>query len=111
MTMASGYQITFFTHQAHRHGRGSLHHWLLEQARALGIGATMTAGGEGLGGDGKLHSAHFFELVDEPVQVTVVASAEQCEKLLAVVSAEVDELFFVKTPVEFGRLGRRVPAP
>ena len=42
---ASGYQLTFFTQQDHRHHGKSLAHWLVEEARALGIGgATLIAG-------------------------------------------------------------------
>lgn len=102
-----GYQVTFFTQQDRRHGHQMLHEWLMEQAKSLGIaGSTVTFGGEGFGRNGKLHSARFFELADQPVEITMVVTQDQVAPLFDSLDAEVDELFYVKTPVEYGSLGK-----
>ena len=101
----NGYQITFFTQQGHRHGHDPLDRWLIELAKSLGIGATSAAGMEGIDHSGRMHSAHFIELADQPVIVTLVATEEQAQRLLDTVAGEVEELFYVKTRVEFGHIG------
>lgn len=101
-----GYQVTFFTQQDRRHGHQPLHEWLMELAKSQGIaGSTVTFGAEGIGRSGKLHSARFFELADQPVEITMVVAQEQVAPLFDRLDAEVDELFYVKTPVEYGSLG------
>jgi len=103
-----GFQVTFFTVEGRRHGHQSLAHWLLETAKAQGIrGATLSAGTEGIGSHGRLHSAHFFELADRPVEVTMALDAAQCERLFALLEREQVDLFYVKTPAEFGVVGAR----
>ncbi|NCT84117.1 MAG: DUF190 domain-containing protein [Comamonadaceae bacterium] len=104
----NGFQLTFFTQQGQHQGHQAMDRWLIELARSLGVGATSTAGVEGVGHNGRLHSAHFIELADQPIEVTMVASQEQAERLLASVSTEVDQLFYVKVPVVFGRIGTGV---
>ena len=102
----NGFQLTFFTVEGRHHGRQSMGHWLLETARAQGIrGATLSAGIEGIGRNGRLHSAHFFELADQPVEVTLAVTEEESARLFDRLRAEGVHLFYVKTPVEFGTLG------
>lgn len=101
-----GYQITFFTHQDRRHKGKQLGDWLVHLAQEMDLGgATLLAGGEGFGHHKKIHSAHFFELADQPVEVTMAVTAEQSERLFERLKAEGVHLFYVKTAVEFGVLG------
>ncbi len=101
-----GYQVTFCTGEGRHHGRKPMAHWLMETIKSLGItGATMTVGAEGVGRDGKLHSAHFFELADQPVEVMVAVNETQCDQLFATLEREQANVFYVKTPVEFGVVG------
>jgi uncharacterized protein len=101
-----GYQITFFTHQDRRHKGKPLGDWLVHLAQEMGLrGATLIAGGEGFGHRGRLHSAHFFELADQPVEVMVAVSHDEAARLFERLTTEGVHLFFVKTPVEFGVLG------
>lgn len=105
-----GFQVTFFTIENRRHRHQPMGQWLIETAQSLGItGATMTVGVEGIGRNGRLHSAHFFELADQPVEVTLAADAGQCEQLFALLEREQANLFYVKTPVEFGVVGAARP--
>lgn len=78
----NGYQITFFTQQDKRHHGKPLADWLVHLAQEMGLrGATLIAGSEGFGHHGRIHSAHFFELADQPVEVLVAVTAEEAERL------------------------------
>ncbi len=101
--MMQGYQIIFFT-QADRMHRGQpVAGWLLQLARELGLrGATRISASEGLGHDHRLHAAGFFELVDQPELVLMVATGEECERLFARLADESLAVFHVKTAAEFG---------
>jgi uncharacterized protein len=102
----NGYQITFFTQQDKRHHGKPLADWLVHLAQELGLrGATLIAGGEGFGHHGRMHSAHFFELADQPVEVLMAVTEAESERLFARLEAEGVHLFYVKSAVEFGILG------
>lgn len=105
-----GYQITFFTQQDRQHHHKPLAEWLMLTARDLGVmGATILAGSEGFGQHRRIHSAHFFELADQPQEVVIAATEDETERLFALLEKEGVHLFYIKTPVEFGALGE--PAP
>ena len=53
-----------------------------------------------------MHSAHFFELSDQPVQVQFALSAAQADSLLNYVNQQQLSLFYVKAPVAFGYVGQ-----
>ena len=101
-----GYQITFFTQQDRMHHGKPLGQWILLMAREIGLpGATMVSGSEGYGHQGRIHSAHFFELADQPQEIQIAASEAQTVKLFDRLKAENVKVFYVKTLVEFGVLG------
>ena len=98
-----GYQLTFFTQQSRQHDGLPLGEWLLLEVRKLGIkGATLITATQGFGHDGKLHSAHFFELSDQPIEVTMVLSEADAERLFVRLREEGINIFFVKTLAEYG---------
>jgi len=102
----NGYQVTFFTRQDHRHKGKPVGEWLVHLAKELGLrGATLVAAGEGLGPHGRIHSAHFFELADQPLEVLMALTEEETQRLFARLEAEGVHLFYVKAAVEFGTLG------
>jgi PII-like signaling protein len=102
----NGYQITFFTRQDRRHKGKQMGEWLLGLVKELGLrGASFHAGGESFSRGGRMHSAHFFELSDQPVEVLVAVTSEESIKLFERLRAENVHLFYVKTKVEFGVLG------
>ena len=104
-----GYQLTFFTQQDHQHHGKSLAHWLVEEARAMGIGgATLLAASEGFGHHRRIHSVHFFELTDQPLEVVMAVSVEEADRLFARLKAENIRIFYSKTPVEYGMTGEAV---
>jgi PII-like signaling protein len=97
-----GYQLEFFTQQDIFHGGKHLSDWLIDQARRQGIkSATVFMGSTGL----RLQAAHMFDLIDHPVQVTMILSEGECDNLFALLKKENLHLFYVKVPVEFGRVG------
>jgi PII-like signaling protein len=102
----NGYQITFFTQQDKRHHGKPLGEWLLLLAREMNLpGATLVSGSEGFGHRGRIHSAHFFELADQPQEIQMAVGAVDAERLFERLKDEGVHLFYVKTPVEFGTLG------
>ena len=102
----NGYQITFFTQQDKRHHGKPLADWLVHLAKEMKLpGATLIAGSEGFGHHRRIHSAHFFELADQPLEIQMALSKEDAERLFARLKEEGVHLFYVKTPVEFGILG------
>jgi PII-like signaling protein len=102
----NGFQLTFFTQQDHRHHHKSLAHWLVEEARAMGIGgATLIAGSEGFGHHRRLHQMHLINLSDQPLEVVMAVTAEEAERFFAKLEAEKIKVFYSKTPVEFGTIG------
>jgi PII-like signaling protein len=101
-----GFQVTFFTQQDRRHGSLPLGEWLIQEARRLGVaGATLIAATEGFGHDKTLHSAHFFELADQPIEVLIAMSASDADRLFSRLREENINVFYVKTPIEFGMTG------
>ncbi|HTD07035.1 DUF190 domain-containing protein [Undibacterium sp.] len=101
-----GYQLEFFMEQNKRHGHQALYEWLIDTARSHGIrGATVFMGALGFGHHRRLHSAHFFDIADQPVEVTMVVSQDEADRLFALLEQERVPLFYVKLPVEFGIIG------
>jgi len=102
----NGYQITFFTQQDRRHAGKPLADWLIHLVAELGLrGATVMPGSEGVGHDRHFHSAHFFELADQPLTVLMAVTTDEADRLFERLRAEGVHLFYVKTAVEFGSLG------
>lgn len=101
-----GFQITFFTQQDRKHAGKQLAEWLIQFAQAHGAkGGTITAGSESFGRDGRFHSAHFFELADQPIEVTMAVDEKTAESLFDALAKEGVSIFYVKTAVEFGSIG------
>lgn len=101
-----GFQVTFFTAEGRQHGHQPLARWLMDTARGLGIGgATLGTAVDGVGRDGRVHSAHFFELADQPVEVTLLVTSAQWDALAHALTEAQANVVYAKTPVEFGVLG------
>lgn len=102
-----GYQLTFFTQQDRYHEHQPLGDWLLKFAKSQGAaGGTLLGAGEGFDHTGHLHSAHFFELADQPLAVTVSVDEATCERLLNALAQEDINLAYIKVPVEYGHVGK-----
>jgi PII-like signaling protein len=102
----NGYQISFFTEQSRQHAGKPIGEWLLGIAKEIRVyGATLRCATEGFGRSGRMHSAHFFELCDQPQEVVMSATAAQTDALFARLREAGIKLSYVKFPVEFGTLG------
>ncbi|GLR27049.1 DUF190 domain-containing protein [Limnobacter litoralis] len=98
-----GYQLTFFTEQNRKHGHVPMGEWLIQQAKKMGLGgATLSTASEGFGHAHKLHAARFFELADQPLEVTMAVTQAEAERVFELLRTEKIKLFYVKTPIEFG---------
>jgi PII-like signaling protein len=103
-----GFQISFITEQNQRIEGKPVSEWLIHLAKGLGVrGATTFAGVESFGGDGRRHSAKFFELVDQPIEIMMAVSAAQASALFEKIRSSDTRLFYIKIPVEYGELGMR----
>jgi len=98
-----GYQITFYTRQDRRHHGEPIGEWLLHLADEMKFrGATVIAASEGIGHQHRIHSAHFFELADQPMCIVLAVTHEEGERLFERLRSEKLDLFYVKAAVEFG---------
>lgn len=102
-----GSQLTLFAaNQSHRKSHMTVVEWILEQTKEAGIeGATVIEVSESIDGHGKYHAARFFELVDQPVVVTVAAEDERIDVLLDTLRHGGVQLFYTRCPVEYEVLG------
>ena len=98
-----GYQLTFFTLQELRHRGKPLGEWLVEAARAMGIGgATLIAASEGFGHHRRIHAMHLFNLSEQPLEVVMVVTEDEASRLFEKLKAEKIRVFYSQIPVEFG---------
>lgn len=103
----TGYQITFYTLQNKLHKGKPLGEWLVQLALEMGLrGATLLTGNESFGHGRRIHSARFFELADQPVEVIIATTAEEADQLFERLKTENIHLFYMKIPIEFGILGK-----
>jgi PII-like signaling protein len=103
-----GYQISLFAEQNRRIEHKQAMEWLLHLAKELGIsGCTTFSGVESFGADGRRHSARFFELADQPMEMVMAVTEEQAERLFERIEAMDTKIFYIKTPIEYGQLGKQ----
>jgi PII-like signaling protein len=102
----TGYELTFFTLQERRHHGKPLAHWLVEEARALGIGgATLVTASEGFGHHGRIHAMHLFNLSEQPQEVIMAVTEDEANRLFDRLDEEGIRVFYSRIPVEFGTTG------
>jgi PII-like signaling protein len=105
--MIKGSQLTLYAaNQSHRKLHKTVVQWVLDEIEKVGIhGATVTEISEGIDAHGRYHSKRFYELIDQPVAIAVVAQNPQIDELLSHLEAGGVKLFFTRCPVEFELLG------
>lgn len=105
-----GYQLTFFCEQNRRHEHSSLGEWLLRFSKEHGaVGGTIMQGSQGFDHLGNIHSAHFFELADQPIAITMSINEAECEKLLEALNEAGVRVSYTKIPIEYGQTGVQQP--
>ncbi|MBU9206415.1 DUF190 domain-containing protein [Burkholderia multivorans] len=102
-----GSQLTVYAaNQSHRYEHKTIVDWLLDEIEAGGIhGATVTEVSESVDAHGRYHAARFFELVDQPIAVTVAAEDDKIDALLESLRKSGVRLFYTRCPVEYDVLG------
>lgn len=99
-----GVCLKLFVSESQRHNGNLLYEWLLEQAKAMGIGGgTAVRAMAGFGRHGRLHEEAFFELAgDLPVEIEFLVSEAQADQLLSLLKSESLRLFYYRMTVEYG---------
>lgn len=99
-----GVCLKLFVSEAQRHEGSLLYEWLLEQAKALGIGGgTAIRAIAGYGRHGKLHEEAFFELAGElPVEIEFFLGESQARQVLGLLKHHQLRLCYIMTPAEYG---------
>nr|WP_321456220.1 DUF190 domain-containing protein [uncultured Cohaesibacter sp.] len=101
--MTKGFLITFFTQRSREFGDRQLARWIIDQAMQLGIsGATLSTNQEGFGHDGRYHSNGYFDMQDPPQRLTMAVTAEEWDKMSAVLKSNKLKVFYTKADIEFG---------
>lgn len=98
--------LRLYVQEGMKHGHRSIHDWLFETARELGIpGGTVFRAAAGFGRHG-LYEDHFFELAGKlPETVEFFADADRITALIERVGAEGLRLVYVTHPVSAGVTG------
>lgn len=98
--------LAFYVSEKQHHAGMSLYEWLLERAKAQGIGGgSVFRAIAGYGRHGKMHEETFFELAGElAVKVEFVLDEEQAEKLLDSLHAEDLKIMYTRQPVEVAQI-------
>jgi PII-like signaling protein len=102
-----GVHLTFYCHSRTKHDGMLLSEWLLEQARAHGLGGgSVFRAIAGFGRHGVLHEEQFFELADDlPVKIEFLLREEQAELLLQLVRGAGVDATYARSPASFAVLG------
>ncbi|UJJ57798.1 DUF190 domain-containing protein [Rhodanobacter denitrificans] len=102
-----GVHLTFYCHSRTKHDGMLLSEWLLQQARAHGLGGgSVFRAIAGFGRHGVLHEEQFFELADDlPVKIEFLLREEQAELLLQLVRGAGVDATYALSPASFAVLG------
>ena len=101
-----GFWLSFIVPLGRTKGAVSIVDWLRHEAVRLGVeGLTVSMAEGGYGRDGEYRSVHFFETGEQPVIVSMAVSRELSETLFTRIRNAGLEIFYTKTPIEYGVAG------
>ena len=108
----NGTILRFYVHENRTHKHIALFEWLLEQAKKQGVrGGSAFRAIAGFGRHGILHEEHFFELAAQmTVVVEFLVTADEAERLIALVQGEGIGVFYARVAADFGTTGAAPPA-
>ncbi len=82
--------------------------WIVDVAKEMGLrGATLSTGIGGFWHTGRLHSSHFFEMADQPTEIRMAITEDEYERLFKRLELEEISVFYIKTPIEMGTVGKK----
>jgi uncharacterized protein len=98
--------LRFYLHENQRHHGILLWDWLLEEANKMGIrGGSAFRAMAGFGRHHVLHLDRFVELAGSlTVEVEFIASADEAQRLIALVESEGLRAFYARIPAAFGAI-------
>jgi len=103
--LESGYEVIFILPESRRHNGKRVYDLVVEMAIDLGITRmTKRSDAEGMGEDGKLHSAHFFDLADQPIELMYAMNESQAERFISAIEETGAPVFCICRPVYYGQL-------
>ena len=103
----NGFLITFYAERSRMYQGQPIVEWLLSVAQQMKLGgATVINATHGMDHRGQIHSAGFFELADQPVQIQFAVNDEQATALFEFLEDKAISLFYVKQAVEYGVIGQ-----
>ncbi|HEY8585991.1 MAG TPA: DUF190 domain-containing protein [Rhodanobacter sp.] len=104
-----GLHLYFYCRTRTRHDGMLLSEWLLEKAKAQGVGGgSVLRAIAGFGRHGVLHEEQFFELADDlPIKVEFLLREDQAEALLQVVRDANVDATYAYSPANFAVLGKQ----
>jgi PII-like signaling protein len=103
-----GYQISFLVEQDRRIEHKLAPEWLLQLAKEFGIsGCTVFSAVENFGAvwSPTLHAV--FELADQPREIVMAVTEGQADRLFERIRITDTKLFYIKSPIENGQLGKQ----
>ncbi len=101
-----GFELSFLAPRSRRHHGESVIDAVVRIARAHGVTRhTRRTNTESVGLGGQSHSAHFFELADEPEEVSFILVNGKTDELMQAVNAAGLCVFCIRREVEFFQFG------
>lgn len=106
-----GDELIFMAPRSRRHGRELVLDAVIRIAREHGVTRhTRRTDTESIGIGGRSHSAHFFELADEPEEVCFILANGKTDELMQAVNAEGLCVFCIRREIEFFQFGADIHA-
>lgn len=103
-----GFELIFIAPRSRRHEGKPVLDIVLDIAKSQGIKChTRRVDMEGSGLNGHVHSAHFFELSDEPEELMFVVDGGQADALLRQVEDRGVHVFCLRRPIDYWQFGGR----
>lgn len=101
-----GFEIIFMAPRSRRHHGEPVLDAVAGLARDQGIKRmTRRVDAEGVGSNGHTHSAHFFELADEPEELMFVLDGGEADSLIRAVEDAGMHVFCLRRPIDYWAFG------
>lgn len=103
-----GFEVIFMAPRSRKHDGKPVIDAVADLARAQGVTRmTRRVDAEGVGSNGHTHSAHFFELADEPEELMFVLDGGEADALIRAVEDKALPVFCVRRAIDYWRFGEQ----
>lgn len=103
----TGFELIFIAPRGRKYAGQPVLDAVADLAKSLGItGVTRRDDIKGTGAHGHTHSAHFFELTEEPQELMFVLDNDVADKLIQTVEAAEIPVFCIRRSVDYWQFGR-----